>query len=186
MKNTKKNTVPAIAELKKAFPYICEEQLKYEKSHNEYKTVAGFLRFLSKINEENEQRANRPDVKTIKIKIDWRKSAMYGYNPHARYWATFDDGTTQYGEHTCSGCGYDKASTVVAKVFNDVCTGMLWRKRHTRKQKPYGVRYSWRHYFEGGIGCECYNSICAFLGKGGEFKHTAWSDTFDQYEVNFK
>lgn len=178
------NRVPSLNELKKQFPFLCAEQLKYEKSHNEYKTVAGFIRFLSKKNEENKERAERPDVKNIRIKLDWRKS-IYGYNPHARYWCTFVDGSEKYGEHSCSGCGYDKASTVVAAVFNECCTGMLWRKRNSKKQKPYGVRFSWRPYFEGGVGVECYRSICAFLGKRGKFEHVAWSDTFDQYEVNF-
>lgn len=177
------SSVPSIKELKKQFTFICEEQLKYEKGHNNYKTVAGFLRFLNKINEENKQRAERPDVKTIKIKIEWRRSSLYGYNPHARYWCTFADGTTKYGEHTCSGCGYDKASTVVSKVFNDCCTGMLWKKRHSKKELPYGVRFSWKPYFEGGIGVECYRSICAFLSKKGQLNHVAWSETFDQYEI---
>ena len=184
MKNTIQS-VGTLAELQKQFPYICKEQLKYEKSHNNYKTVAGFLRFLSKKNEENKERAERPDVERLVIKIDWRRSYMYGYNPHAEYYCTFKDGTTKHGRHTCSGCGYDKASTVVAAVFNDCCTGMLWRKRHSRKEKPYGVRFSWRPYFEGGVGVSCYNAICQFIGKG-EFKHVAWSDSFDQYEVNFK
>ena len=123
---------------------------------------------------------NAPDLKYIYISVEWTRSRTWGAIPHAEI-------RTNNGIYTgtASGCGYDKASTVVAAVFNDCCTGMLWRKRHSRKEKPYGVRFSWRPYFEGGVGVSCYNDICKFIGKG-EFKHVAWSDTFDQYEVNFK
>jgi len=178
MQNTAKNP-GTIAELKKQFPFICSDQLAWEKKNNSYKTVAGFLRHLEKINAEHEEKAMRPDVREIEITINWNKSLTWGYTPRAEYSAVNADGTRITGVFTCSGCGYDKESTVVAKIFNACCSGMLWRKRNSKKKAPYGIRFGWMPVFEGGVGMSCYYSISAFIG--GTLESVAHGKTFDVY-----
>lgn len=184
--NNKKNTIPSVEELTKQFPYIHPQQIKYEAEHNEYKTAAGFLRFLGKINARQEAKATTQDVKQLTIKIEWKKSKTWGYNPHAEYWCTFADGSTRYGKATCSGCGYDKASTVIADAFNECCIGMLWRKRNSTEEKPYGVylmKNTWFPYFDGGIGVSCYARIAEFLG--GKFETVSSGKNYDHYVAKF-
>lgn len=175
-----------IRELRKEFPFITVDQLKYAVKHNEYKTERGFLGSLRRINAKYEERANKKDIVSMTIKIYWKRSSVWGSNPHAEYWCRYVDGTGNCEDgFTCSGCGYDKTSTVIAEIFNKEFSGMLWRKRRSKKPRPYGVRTDgWFPSFSGGIGAGCYEAITRFLG--GEFKHVAWSDTFDQYEVSFK
>lgn len=184
MKNT--NFIPSANELTKQFSYLCADQLRYEVEHNNYKTAAGFLRYLAKENAKNEQKAVRPDVKELDIKIEWKKSKMWGYNPHAEYWCTFSDGTTDSGKSTCSGCGYDKASTVCAEILNDCICGMLWRKRNSRKETPYGIYRSastWFPYIDGGIGMSCFTRIAEFLG--GKFETVSSGRNYDHYRLTF-
>lgn len=179
MKNTNKKSVGTVAELRKQFPFICSDQLAWEKKNNSYKTVAGFLRHLEKINAEHEEKATRPDVKEIEITIYWNKSRTWGYNPRAEYRAWFVDGSTTSGVKTCSGCGYDKESTVVSRIFNACCSGMLWRKKHSQKKAPYGVRFGWMPVFEYGVGMSCYYSISAFIC--GTLESVAHGKNFDAY-----
>ena len=178
MKTTVK--VGTIAELKKQFPFICAEQLAWEKKNNSYKTAAGFLRHLEKENARIEAKATRQAVKSIEITIDWNKSRTWGYNPRAEYSAVNADGTRTTGVFTCSGRGYDKESTVIAKIFNACCSGMLWKKRHNKNAAPYGVRFGWVPIFEGGVGMSCYYSIAAYLG--GTLESVAHGKTFDVYK----
>lgn len=175
-----------IRELRKAFPFITTDELKYAVKHNEYKTERGFLKRLAQINAKYEEKANRKDILSITIKIVWKRSSVWGSNPYAEYWVRYADGTTNYGKgYTCSGCGYDKTSTVIAEIFNQEFSGMLYRKRHSRKKAPYGIRMDgWFPSFSGGVGESCYGAISSFLG--GHWKHVAWSDNFDQFEANFK
>lgn len=179
------------SEIKKAFPYLTNVEIDIAVKYNEYKTERGFLNYLAKKNEANEAKATKGDVKELRIDIEWKPSRMWGYNPHAEYWCEYADGHTEYGKATCSGCGYDKASTVLAEIFNKTCCGMLWRKRNSRKDAPYGIYHAGKNkdkngwpYFEGGIGVECYGRIAAFLG--GTFRRVASGKTFDVYVAEFK
>jgi len=179
MQNTAKNP-GTVAELRKQFPFICSDQLTWEKKNNSYKTVAGFLRYLAKVNASHAEKATRQDCKEIRINIEWRKSRTWGYCPRAEYWARFVDGSTTYGVFSCSGCGYDKESTVVSDIFDACCSGMLWRKRNSKKKAPYGIRFDWMPIFEGGVGMSCYYQIAKFIG--GTLEHTASGKTFDAYK----
>ena len=180
------NNVPAPKELKKQFSFICLDQLQYELNNNQYKTAAGFLKHLEKENEKNRAKAEKQDVKSIDIRIEWKKSRMWGYNPYAEYWCTYKDGSVEYGKETCSGCGYDKASTVVAAIFNTCCCGMLWRRRNSKKETPYGIyrgASTWYPFFDGGIGVSCFSRIAEFLG--GKFTTVSSGRSYDHYNVQF-
>lgn len=147
-------------------------------------------------------------VSNLTISIEWRKSRIWGHNPHARAEVRFHDGTYQSVDgFTCSGCGYDKESTVIAEIFNMFLTYKLYqpiKKIGTRydneTQKsipclPYGISihkakkgenihgepipaYEHRR-FEGGVGTSCYGDISRAIG--GSFVHTASGKSFDVY-----
>jgi hypothetical protein len=179
---------PAISmsELKKRFPYISQKELDWEVSHNEWIKLDKFLAHVAKINDGHRLLAERPDVKRLTINIEWKASRTWGHNPHAYCHCLFADGTDKSGHSTCGGCGYDKESTVVAEIFNQVLSGTLWRKRNSKKATPYGIYRGKDWYFprfEGGVGINCYYSITSFLG--GKMKRTATGKSFDSYEITF-
>jgi len=136
-------------------------------------------------------------VKELTITIEWRKSRMWGSNPHAEVSVSFHDHTyTHAGPFSCSGCGYDKESTVIAEVFNKFMKYKLWAlgisgefKNNggnisdvSRNKVPYGIvcyNNNSPHY-SGGIGTNCYTAISEFIG--GKFERIASGKTFDVYK----
>lgn len=145
---------------------------------------------------------NQPEVERLSIAIEWKRSRMWGNNPHATCKVHFKNGRFARTEHTCGGCGYDKESTVIAEAFNMHLRYLLLDREHIKK--PYGVR-GWDQYtprefealdpkpvlkimprFEGGVGTSCYtdghceNGIGQFIG--GSFRCIASGKTFDAYE----
>lgn len=149
-------------------------------------TGGGLLKHLQKCNDKLEVRANMKNVKSMTIKLTYKRSRVWGYNPHGEVLVKFEDGTCESKDgYIASGCGYDKPSTVIAQMFNDFVCGMAYRKRKTKEEVPYGLRLNgWFPSFEGSIGVNCYYSVCEFLG--GRMRHVAWNDTFDQFEIEFK
>lgn len=173
-------------QLKAMFPYMTEKELESDMANNEWIKLEKFLAQEAKINESYRIRAELPDVVRLDISIEWKRSYMWGNNPHARWEAQFADGTYKYGSETCGGCGYDKESTVVAAIYNKVLSGMLWRKRNKKGDTPYGIYRGKDWYFphfEGGVGMSSYYSITAFLG--GKLERIASGKTYDTYVATF-
>lgn len=147
-----------------------------------------------------ESEKNQPEVSEMTISIEWKRSAMYGANPHAEVQVRFKDRTaglwkTGYFRkdgYTCSGCGYDKESTVIAQIFNEFMKWRLWQMTPEERKggngsndngsAPYGIHvYSQdRPHFGGGIGTSCYYQIAEYMG--GKFEHVASGKTFDVYK----
>lgn len=144
-------------------------------------------RELKKIEAEK----NQKPVKELTISIEWKKSRTWGGNPHATAIVYYHDGTAERRDgYTASGCGYDKASTVVAEIFDDFLKYKLWRKlpeekkywiNQEKRAEPYGVviRDDMR-YFSGGIGMSCFPAISEFIG--GKFETVASGNSFDVYK----
>jgi len=144
--------------------------------------------------------ANQRPVKRIKITIDWVRSYTWGNNPHLRAEVEYHDGSYDSMTAKCSGCGYDKESTVIADVFNHFLKYKLWNKtfeecrggRGTgdKGNAPYGVSvgsYETRlgnriehRGFSDGIGTSCYYAISQFIG--GTFKNVASGKKYDVFE----
>lgn len=136
--------------------------------------------------EKVEAEKNQPRIGSIKFSIEWSRSKTWGSNPHITATAYGNDGN-YIGEYngTCSGCGYDKESTVIAQAFNyflkyklHLLAKKIVKERGTGKV-PYGIHYdaeSENCYFDGGIGTECYRAISEFIG--GEFSHTISGKSF--------
>lgn len=185
---TKKQYVsnrPAISmkELKKMFQYMTEDELEKNMQENEWIKLDKFLEHVGQKNEQYRRKAEQPDVVRLEINVEWKKSRTWGQNPHAYWHAELANGHWLQGHETCGGCGYDKESTVVAEIFKQACSGMLWRKRKTKKKAPYGIRFGWFPSFEGGVGISCYFSIVEFLG--GKMERVASGKTYDNYVVKF-
>ena len=148
---------------------------------------------LTKINNEK----NQKPVDSMIISIQWVKSRMYNSNPNATVQVLFKDGTALRDDTVfrCSGCGYDKESTVIGEIFNKYMKYKLWlipykqlkpdinKELKTWKRKiPYGIHaYSEDHRGYGqGIGTNCYYSIAKYIG--GKFEDIAHGKTFDVYK----
>lgn len=177
-------------ELNKMFPYLLKDNinnaLKYEKKN--FNSEEKFIKHLAKENKEIEAMATMADIDEIIFDVEWRKSRTWGYCPRAKWRCYFKNGFFMEGSEYASGCGYDKLSTVVANGLNRVAKGMLWRKRNSRKQKPYGVKHAglgasktYPPFFEGGVGTDCYYRVAEFLGGKMEWRE---GKTWD--EIRFK
>lgn len=173
-----------VAILRKAFPFLTVDELRYLIRTNSYKTVRGFINNLQKRNDEYASRANMPKVKRIEIEMTWRP-CTYGNCPRGSMrW--LDDEGWHYEENAAfaGGCGYDKTSTILADCLNKVCSGMLYAKRRAKKV-PYGVSLKnvFFPYFCGGVGAGCYRDIAKFLG--GEMEHVAETKNYDKFVFTF-
>jgi len=144
----------------------------------------------AKENARVEAEKAQKQVKEITFSIEWRKSRTWGANPHMECRVSFQDGTFEYREgFTCSGCGYDKESTVIAQAFNEFMKYKLYQKPIKDESAPYGIRTGISEWegvkseyrsFEGGVGTNCYYRIAEYIG--GKFERTACGKTFDVYK----
>lgn len=170
---------------------LTEEQKLQRKQEKEH------LKDLQKI--ENEK--NQFPIKEMTITIEWKDSRTWGSNPHCTAIISYHNGKYENSKnYTCSGCGYDKLSTMVADVFNDYLKYKLWNKTieqckredYSWEEKggaPYGIsagtyknnekEIEYR-YFNGGIGISCYYAIAKFIG--GKFECLASGKIFDVYK----
>lgn len=147
-------------------------------------------REAKKLQEQIIAERNQPEVKLIRITIEWRKSRTWGMTPHAEACVVLKNGNSSgYNGFTCSGCGYDKESTIIAQIFNRFLKYKLWKiyddiqaNPNIRASLPYGIAHSYDRaiYYSEGIGTCCYYKIAAYIG--GQLTHVASGKTFDIYE----
>lgn len=170
-----------VAELSKEFPHVSKSYISCYASN--YKTERGFFKHLASKNTANEQEHNAPMPIYIEIELTWRKS-LYGWCPRASMRWEDESGEWHYDDNAgyAGGWGYDKHSAAVAEALNNHCKNWLYSiRRKSLKKKPYGISYYKGSFprFEGGVGMSCYPAIMAWLGWN--FKHVAWTDTYDKY-----
>ena len=135
---------------------------------------------LARVNAEK----NQNPIREIKFSIEWKKSKIWGNNPHLEATAYHKDGTMTYFSSTASGCGYDKESQVISDAFNQFLKYKIYQIDATNKE-PYGI-YRSNHYkgYSGGIGVNCYYEIADFIG--GNFEKVASGKTYDAYKYTDK
>lgn len=123
---------------------------------------------------------NMRPVQSITIQIEWKKSRVWGRNPHAVASVAFHDGTFEMSKtYKASGCGYDKASTVVADIFNEYLKYKLLEPG-LPAERPYGVHVNEKFaFFDGGIGISAYRAISEYIG--GKWHEVANGTNFDVY-----
>ena len=166
-----------------------------EQEKQERMTARAEARKAAKEAARIEAERNQKPVKTITINIEWNKSRTWGWNPNAEARVEYQDGSfDRVDGFKCSGCGYDKESTVIANIFNRFLKYKLynieafdaaWLASHnyaySEKPRPYGIyiRDAWRDY-AGGIGTSCYDNISKYIG--GTWEHVASGKQFDCYK----
>ena len=152
-----------------------EEKLANKIARAEAKKTA---KALAKIEAER----NQKPVKEIQISIEWKKSRMWGTNPHLTAWVSFEDGTSTQFSCTASGCGYDKESQVISDLYNEFLKYTLYNLE-TAENLPYGIRANGEYKgFSGGIGVSCYYDISTAIG--GKFQKVATGKTYDAYKYS--
>lgn len=74
---------------------------------------------------------NRPLVKEMRIKMNWKKNSMYGWNPSAVAFVKYANGKTGVFEAKArvSSGGYDKAIHLIEVLMNDAAIQNLYHKR---------------------------------------------------------
>lgn len=145
---------------------------------------------LNKMLERMEVVNKAEDFKRIVINVEYKRSAMWGMNPRAEARVEMADGTCQHFESgSIGGCGYDKQSTAVANVMNQV-NGLLKcmyiaREKDTkntlREVFGYGAGYGILPRIEGGVGVNCYDTIMQKLGLS--FKTLSSGKSFDVFVI---
>ncbi len=141
--------------------------------------------------------ANAGELISVKISVEWKRSAMWGSNPKAECWAQFKDANGNFDScyvvsGSIGGCGYDKLSTAVADVLNQVNAVLrpfylAKNEAPTKKNHEflgYGSGYGILPSFEGGVGISCYPRI--FDSVGYDFKTVASGKTYDVFTISKK
>lgn len=143
---------------------------------------------IEKFCEKCDKIAQAEDITEIIIKIEWVRSSIWGYNPHAEVWAR------GYTTGTASGCGYDKRSAAVANAFNKNhnILKLLYtaQEKNLRSKAPLPMREALGYgsgymvpYFEGGVGYSSFEHIFQGLGFS-----TTWGEgkTWDYMTITRK
>ena len=131
----------------------------------------------------NAKKSQKP-VELVKFSIEWKKSKMYGFNPTLTANIKHIDGSYSNFTAKCSGYGYDKESTVIANLFNNCLSYILYNKDLTAA--PYGIS---KHqnaeylFYAGGVGTNCYYDIAQFIGA--KLEKVGSGKTFDCFTLNF-
>lgn len=130
--------------------------------------------------EKLESAAAVPDIETVSIRVEWKKSRTWGYNPTAT--VIINQANRYTG--SASGCGYDKRTAAIAEALNQsaVILKMLYQAKEkalesgyipkkagsspesNRECIAYGAGYGTLPYFEGGVGMSSFVSVFAACG----------------------
>ena len=132
---------------------------------------------------------NLQEIESITIDVEWKKNQTWGANPTAK---SYINGIGFVSSGSIGGCGYDKQSTAVANVLNQVPQFIklmfeLKNKSKNCKLKNhevfgYGSGYGILPSFEGGVGVSCYNAILNKIGY--KFETIASGKSFDCFRVS--
>ena len=117
-------------------------------------------------------------------RVNWHKSAIWGYNPTAETWAGWDT----YGTASASGCGYDKLSASICSSLSDKAkrnlkSAIIKAYVKTGNPLPYGVSI-WRgvSLSFGGCGEGTIRNILEYCGLN-DYRYISGS-MFDYIEAN--
>ncbi|NBW16660.1 MAG: hypothetical protein EBR82_52655 [Caulobacteraceae bacterium] len=147
-------------------------------------------REIAKMQKRIEEAKSQPRLESLTITIEWKKSRMWGMNPHATGEAITKEGRRIVGTAKASGCGYCKRSTVIADLFNQFLRHKLFDESvltRLKNGKPYGISIpkdcdKWLPYFEGGIGEGCYLKISEVIG--GKWETVAYTGSVEVYRYS--
>lgn len=131
-----------------------------------------------------------PDMVSVNISVEWKRSRMWGNNPRAAARVCYTDHSCNTFESgSIGGCGYDKESTAIAEALNQsnsFLKALYQIKEHGATEKNhdifgYGSGYGILPRLEGGVGVSCYPKI--FKTIGFEWSNAGSGKAFDVYTV---
>lgn len=146
--------------------------------------------------EKLERVAAAPDLESVSISVEWKRSSAWGYNPTATITTHAGKDWKRYAG-TASGCGYDKRTAAIGTALNQ--DRSVLKMLYTVKEKAlseftpdqiraaknyygtesnrdfihYGAGYGVLPYFEGGVGMSSFKGVFEACG----FKCTAENGT---------
>lgn len=121
--------------------------------------------------------AKLPEI--INISVEWKRSAVWGYNPSATVAAGY---RKTYG--TASGCGYDKESAAIASALNANAEALkiIYKYVDDGGTLPCGASvWAGLPSFAGGCGESCFRSI--FEACGYEWRQVGGGKLYNCYTV---
>lgn len=166
-----------------------EKKLTREKAI-EFATARRFKeieKYLQRDIEKLESAESVPDIETVSIRVEWKKSRVWGYNPTAT--VIINQANRYTG--SASGCGYDKLTAAIAEALNQsaVIRKMLYTKKENALQAgydpetgktygpesnggciAYGAGYGTLPYFEGGVGMSSFVSVFEACGMKAKIR----------------
>lgn len=106
-----------IKKLKKAESFFNEKGLRIENPTEKQRANAINLlkEKLTKALKYLDAVAEAEPLEFIKIKVEWKKSRVWGHNPHAEAWTSGG----YYNTGKASGCGYCKESAAIGEALAD-------------------------------------------------------------------
>lgn len=152
-------------------------------NHLELKTQKRILKEIKRLNFADDLQP----IEELTITVEWRKNRTWGANPTAEAYVY---GLGNLTSGSIGGCGYDRCSTAVANVLNQIPQFLqLMYELKNKKSRfnnraifGYGSGYGILPSFEGGVGVGCYDRI--FNSIGYEFKTISSGKTFDVYRIS--
>lgn len=123
-----------------------------------------------------------PDITAAHIDVEWKKSAVWGYNPTAEI-----TGQQRRTSGHASGCGYDKQSAAIASAanVNPEIMRILYKHAENGGVFPYSVNtWAGLPYFDGGCGVSCFYNV--FDACGYSWVDVAHGKIYDVYRLEVK
>lgn len=157
----------------------------------ELNTPRKFENAVNRIYEELVEIYNRPLVKEMVIKMEWKNNRHYGWNPSAVALVKYVNGKTAVFEakaKVASG-GYAKDIHVIEMLLNKAATQNLYHKRlsaYTDVRK--GLEMKGKGFHVGDSGLYPYYDIGSKSGKFSFFTidHTVDSRVYDEFVIKFR
>lgn len=172
---------------------LTAKQLK--QAHNNELTLKEIKKILVASLKKEQEKTYKKEIKKInnilaqesirwgKCSIDWVKNSTWGNCPRGEYCNGFK--CQEY--RSVTGCGYDKLSTLTARMFNEDINLMSYiykfiekhriNANNIREKLGYGIRMcNGQPYFEGAVGVSCHIHILKKLGFDVQHHETRKSD----------
>jgi hypothetical protein len=127
--------------------------------------------------------AQADTLKYIEVRVEWKKSATWGHNPHAEAWTSGG----YYNTGKASGCGYCKESAAIGEALADSLSLQRFIIENLSKLKDeYGIELRWglAHLSIGGKGVSTLLNI--FKRLKGWTINEMHGQTFDGYRIERK
>ncbi len=131
---------------------------------------------------ETRKIAEASEINEMTVSVVWKKSSVWGYNPHATV-TIFTNAGYMEATGKASGCGYDKRSAAVAEALNQLLPARkIIYKLKEDNNTCYGMgKTNCYPYYEGGVGIDCLHEIMKLAGYKKVSDHGTRTTDFYHY-----